>query len=204
MPSVVVDPSTVVALQQRQLDVTTQRTEPSRSRRPSPSPYAPLPTDRAGFEAFMREQERLRGTSGTRLNWNQQETLLIPRESLEPEPPPPNRQLYWVLAGGALLSAIVVLIVLLRTGDARQVRAIQLATNSAAQASTTLIATEPSGAELLQSGAVLGNTPLRVPRPASGDATFLVRMHGFESELVRLTPQSNPAIRVTLRPAAAK
>jgi hypothetical protein len=132
------------------------------------------------------------------LNWNQQETLLIPRESLEPEPRAAGRPMYWVLAGGALVAAIVAVVAILRSSETRPVKAIPL--NAAAVQASTLIASEPSGAELLQGGAVLGNTPLRVPRPVNGDATFLVRMPGFESQLVRVTPQSNPAIRIMLIP----
>jgi hypothetical protein len=66
----------------------------------------------------------------------------------------------------------------------------------------TVIATEPSGAELLLDGAVVGNTPLEVVRPQQGqnEHTYVVRLRGFAQELVRLSPDSQPAIRVTLTP----
>ncbi|HTU57577.1 MAG TPA: PEGA domain-containing protein, partial [Polyangiales bacterium] len=72
----------------------------------------------------------------------------------------------------------------------------------AASGNATVIATEPSGAELLLDGAVVGNTPLEVVRPprGQGEHTYVLRLRGFTQELVRLNAESQPAIRVTLTP----
>jgi hypothetical protein len=67
---------------------------------------------------------------------------------------------------------------------------------------STVIASEPSGAELLIDGTIVGNTPVKVERPQPGgaDLTYTIRMRGFMQESVRLGAKSQPAIRVTLRP----
>jgi hypothetical protein len=85
------------------------------------------------------------------------------------------------------------------------VRVVPISSTSSVEATavpTTLIATEPSGAELLLGGAVLGNTPVAVARPVQNDETYFLRMRGFESQLVRISPQSGEAIRVTMVPLA--
>ena len=171
-----------------------------------PSGYQPLPSDPAAFEKLMREQAAARGS---RLNWKQQATLVIPRESLEA---PEDRRLIntklvvAVIAGAAAVALLSLGISQLGdrdVGNAQQV--VTDTSTSAAQAATgtsTVIATEPSGAELLLDGAVVGNTPLEVVRPVQGQGehTYTVRLRGFNQELVRLRPDSQPAIRVTLTP----
>jgi hypothetical protein len=66
---------------------------------------------------------------------------------------------------------------------------------------TTLIATEPNGAELILNGAVIGNTPYEVERPAQGEAMYTIRFPGFEPQMVRVTSTTRDAIHVTLVPA---
>jgi hypothetical protein len=74
--------------------------------------------------------------------------------------------------------------------------------DQAAHASTRVVATEllsnPSGAEVVVAGAVVGNTPVRVAR-GDQDTDYLVRMSGYEPQLVRVNAVSPPSILVTLK-----
>jgi hypothetical protein len=168
------------------------------------SGYQPLPSDPAAFEQFMRDQAAARGS---RLNWKQQATLVIPRETLEvPEERPfisPK------LAGGFFVVAAATALLVFgigQFGDRGGVRSATFDTSTSAAhnaaGGVTVIATEPSGAELLLDGAVVGNTPLEVVRPQLGqpELTYVVRLRGFTQELVRLSQDSQTAIRVTLTP----
>jgi hypothetical protein len=171
----------------------------------SPSGYQPLPSDPAAFEQLMRDQAAARGS---RLNWKQQATLVIPRESLElPEErrfinPKVVFGFVAASAAGALL-----MLVISQFGD-QGPAGLRVATDTstsaahAAAGNATVIATEPSGAELLLDGAVVGNAPLEVVRPprGAGEHTYVVRLRGFTQELVRLHADSQTAIRVTLTP----
>ena len=183
---------------------------PSGPARPS---YEPLPRDRAGFEAFMRQRAAEAEANGSRPNWKEQETLLIPREALVEETSFGRNLLERLpLVLGALLAIALVAGATMwlkqRTTDTNAVRSIPISENAspaqpgAAGAEMTTIATEPSGAELLLGGAVLGNTPVEVTRPRHGDETYFLRMRGFESQLVRVSPHSGSAIRVMLLPAS--
>ena len=183
--------------------------EPSQVRRSAVplSRYEPLPSDPAAFERLMRERSAQRGQPGqpaSRLNWNQQETLLIPRESLRAVPSGPlaKRSVLWAVAGAVVAVAVIGTVLMLRSASSssKALRAVPLSTNTATQADNTLIATEPTGAELLQSGAVLGNTPLEVRRPKSGEITYVVRLQGYEAESLVISPSSKPTVRVSLRP----
>jgi hypothetical protein len=170
----------------------------------APSSYQPLPSDPAAFEQLMREQAAARGS---RLNWKQQATLVIPRESLEL---PEERRFInpKVVFGFLAASAAGALLMLGISQFGDQGGAQRVATDTstsaahAAAGSVTVIATEPSGAELLLDGAVIGNTPLEVVRPSRGQAehTYVVRLRGFTQEHVRLGSDSQSAIRVTLTP----
>jgi hypothetical protein len=172
------------------------QTQPPPPRRFSqPGPYVPLPADKSGFEAFMREQARANGATGSRLNWNQQETLLIPKDDIGSGPRAvlDAKNVRWAFAGAGLVAVIVGAISVFHGTPIQSVKL---------KPAITVIATEPSGAELVQGGAVLGNTPMEVPRPSAGFSEFSVRMAGFQPETVRLSPQSKEAIRLTLTPAA--
>jgi len=183
--------------------------EPSQVRRSAAplSRYEPLPSDPAAFERLMRERAGARGAPGSRLNWNQQETLLIPRESLRAAPRGPfaNRSVLWGVAAAVVVVAIAATVLLVRSVPSadKAMRAVPLSTSTAAltQAESTVITTEPAGAELLQTGAVLGNTPLEVRRPKSGEIGYTVRLSGYQPESVVVTPGSKPTIRLVLRPA---
>ena len=72
----------------------------------------------------------------------------------------------------------------------------------AAFASSTQIISEPAGAEIVYRGAVVANTPARVPRPGY-ESDFLVRLKGYESQLVRLGPHSGTSIHIVLEPSRA-
>jgi hypothetical protein len=160
----------------------------------------------------MRQRAAEAEANGARPNWKEQETLLIPRESLEEELAPASglmERLPWLF--GAVLAVAMIAAatfwVKQRTTDTNAVRSIPISNNVPSERAvtsaspTTLIATEPSGAELLLGGAVLGNTPVEVARPQQGDETYFLRMRGFESQLVRVSPHSGSAIRVMLLPS---
>jgi len=167
------------------------------------SGYQPLPSDPAAFEQLMREQAAARGS---RLNWKQQATLVIPRESLEL---PEERRfinpkvVFGFLAASAAGALLMLGISQFSGQDAGKRVATDTSTSAASASGTaTVIATEPSGAELLLDGAVVGNTPLEVARPprGQGEHTYVVRLRGFTQELIRLNSESQAAIRVTLSP----
>jgi hypothetical protein len=180
----------------------------------SPSQYEPLPRDRAGFDAFMEQRAAEARASGGRVHWKDQETLLVSRESLLPRSPMlrvarfDRIRLMPVVAVLALvLIGLVTFWLRRQANETPGVRSVPISSTTGAVEApavpTTLIATEPSGAELLSGGAVLGNTPVAVARPVSREETYFLRMRGFESQLVRISPQSGEAIRVTMVPLAA-
>jgi hypothetical protein len=180
----------------------------------SPSQYEPLPRDRAGFNAFMEQRAAEARASGGRVHWKDQETLLVPRESLLPKSPMLRAARLDKIRMMPLLAVLALVLIGLGTFWLRRqakepplVRAVPISSTignvEAPAVPTTLIATEPSGAELLSGGAVLGNTPVAVARPASSEETYFLRMRGFESQLVRISPQSGDAIRVTMVPLSA-
>jgi PEGA domain len=178
--------------------------------RPSEPVVQPLPGSRVSYEAFMREVASAR--------------------VLDPELAPavadadarvgaarPNfvRVASWVVTGSMAVVALIWVGRKVTERDALEMAMpaelaaapVQVAREEkrAIAAPVTLIMSEPAGAEVILGGAVLGNTPLEVPRPA-GDELFLVRLAGFEPQLVRLTAGSRDAVRVTLaaitKPAA--
>jgi hypothetical protein len=65
----------------------------------------------------------------------------------------------------------------------------------------TELRTEPAGAEVIVSGAVVGNTPVRVARE-SADVEYTLRLAGYEPQLVRVGANSPATIKVTLQPKA--
>jgi hypothetical protein len=74
------------------------------------------------------------------------------------------------------------------------------ATSGAVRA--TELRSEPLGAEVVASGAVVGNTPVRVAR-GDADVEYTLRMPGYEPQLVRVGANSPATIHVTLQPKAA-
>lgn len=63
------------------------------------------------------------------------------------------------------------------------------------------LASEPSGAEVVVRGAVIGNTPMHVSR-AAHEALYLLRHRGYHPQLVRVSAQSGERVVVALRPVA--
>lgn len=62
-----------------------------------------------------------------------------------------------------------------------------------------VVDSQPSGAEVVSDGAVIGNTPFRVVRPAQGEErALLLRFSGYESAPLALTSESPSEIRVAL------
>jgi predicted Ser/Thr protein kinase len=66
------------------------------------------------------------------------------------------------------------------------------------------VSSEPAGAEVLLDGAVLGTTPVRIPRPTSGERTVVVRMRGYEEARVMVSALSDETLRVALRRASGR
>lgn len=68
-----------------------------------------------------------------------------------------------------------------------------------ASANLTAIISEPANAEIVVGGAVVGTTPAQVVR---GDkpADYLLRKTGYESQLVRVSPNSPKSVTITLHP----
>ncbi len=60
------------------------------------------------------------------------------------------------------------------------------------------IASEPSGAEVLIDGAVLGTTPLRIPRPATGERTVVLRLRGYDESRLMVSAVSSEHMDITL------
>lgn len=197
--------------------------------KPEPSSYVPLPRDRDAYEAFLRSAAgEHAGAPRARPSWAQQETALIPRDVLQPSfEDEPERGFFrgpWfrgVLGVVLIVVSAAVLWWVLREDRAAQSRPadtappVQLASPvqttpapTTVGRAITLIATEPSGAELLLDNAVIGNTPFEVERPAQGEVLYMVRMRNFEHQMVRVTSATHDAIHITLvpveRPAAGK
>ncbi len=63
---------------------------------------------------------------------------------------------------------------------------------------TTELTSVPANAEILRAGAIVANTPARIARPST-EADFLVRLDGYEAQLVRIGPTSPEHLTVKLR-----
>lgn len=204
LPPVIVEPALP--------GVQTQRADPSQPRLSSLSSlsaYQPLPSDRESYEAFIRSQQA-RGDGVRSLpEWRDQETQLISRALLQRKASPLARA--GRMAGSRLVTALAALALaggfwlwhVRKADDALDV-AIEAPSPTApppsaaaVAAPSTLIVTEPPGAEIVLGGAVVGNTPAEVPRP-DAEELCLLRLSGFEPQLVRLSPRSGAVIRIAL------
>lgn len=211
--TVVVDPS--LSWPPRPAAAAAPRTPPRAA--PRSSSYVPLPRDREAYEAFLRSAAAdSGGPSRARPSWAQQETALIPREALEPLPEETTGDVSlwrnnWFRSS---LGAVCIVIGALGFGwSLRDETAHSPSQNPASTVATpvdpaspptdvplTLISTEPSGAELLVGGAVIGNTPLEVRRPGQGEELYLLRLRGFEPQMVKVSRHSREAMHITLAP----
>jgi serine/threonine-protein kinase len=63
------------------------------------------------------------------------------------------------------------------------------------------VASDPPGAEVFQDGALLGATPLSVPRPTTGTVDMELKLEGYRSSLMRLTSSSPERIMASLERA---
>jgi hypothetical protein len=72
------------------------------------------------------------------------------------------------------------------------------ASHTTAIAPMVTVRSVPDGAEIVFRGAVIANTPARVPRPTY-PALYLLRRSGYHPQLVRVSPQSGDVV-VDLKP----
>ncbi|MCB9597206.1 MAG: serine/threonine protein kinase [Sandaracinaceae bacterium] len=63
---------------------------------------------------------------------------------------------------------------------------------------TVTIGSEPQGAEVLLDGVMVGNTPVDLPRPATGTQTVALRLRGYEESTVQISPQTGDSLSLTL------
>jgi hypothetical protein len=231
MPSPLPASSNPPALETSTVVVDPSLSWPPRPAAPKPvqrsSSYVPLPRDREAYEAFLRSAAGGEGPPArARPIWAQQETALIPRESLEQFAEADHnvsrrKWLRGAIGIGFIALSAPVIFWLFSMPD-RQLLAVPVTTHNAATSPQppaapapqseaaiksvelarpmTLVSTEPSGAEMLMGGAVIGNTPLEVTRPAQGEELYLLRLRGFESQMVKLTAQSRDTMHITLLP----
>lgn len=185
--------------------------------RQGPAGYVPLPRDREAYEAFLRSAAGEHGgPPRARPSWAQQETALIPRDALEPPSYEEDgaEPAAWPTARTRALVGVVLIALSVGVGwwifegqppppkvSTPLVLGPSAPEQTLATRLTTLIATEPRGAELLLDRAVIGNTPLEVGRPAEGESLYVIRFPGFEEQLVRITSTTRDAIYITLTPA---
>jgi serine/threonine-protein kinase len=69
---------------------------------------------------------------------------------------------------------------------------------------TVTIESVPPGAEVLLDGAIVGRTPLVVPRPTSGEREVVVRLRGYDESRVVMLPTSGSSVSVTLARGAPR
>jgi len=65
----------------------------------------------------------------------------------------------------------------------------------------TEFVTNPPGAEIVLRGALIANTPARITRPPY-ESLYLVRLHGYQPQLVALSMHSPDTIHIDLQPIA--
>jgi serine/threonine-protein kinase len=72
----------------------------------------------------------------------------------------------------------------------------------AAAPASVEINSDPPGADVLIDDALIGTTPVRVPRPTDGERTVAVHMRGYDDARVILTSMSDPSLSVALHRAS--
>ncbi len=65
------------------------------------------------------------------------------------------------------------------------------------------IVSEPVGAEVLLDGVMVGNTPVELPRPATGTQTVTLRLRDHREGTVQISPQTGDTVSLTLEPTPA-
>ena len=60
------------------------------------------------------------------------------------------------------------------------------------------IESDPPNADVLLDGAIVGRTPVLVPRPATGEREVVVRLRGYEDSRVMVMPTTGATLPVTL------
>jgi hypothetical protein len=68
-------------------------------------------------------------------------------------------------------------------------------------ATAVRIESDPPGADVLIDGALIGQTPLSVPRPSVGERAILVRQRGFSDARVLVLPTTDAVVSVALERA---
>jgi eukaryotic-like serine/threonine-protein kinase len=142
----------------------------------------------------------------------------------QPELPVARRWPYYV-AGGLALASAVALVLLLRAGGesvsspalpAAGAPPLPAAPPSAAVSAplpyapappadngTVSLQTEPSGAEIVIEGAVVGHTPAVLPRPERGERTVELRLAGYARATAKLGENTPATLQIALKRGAA-
>ena len=90
-------------------------------------------------------------------------------------------------------------------GAAPDAAALARAPDASAADGLVHIVSLPAGAQVLVAGAIIGNTPARLPIPESGEQREVeVRMVGFETQVLRLTSESPSSVEVELVPSVER
>jgi serine/threonine-protein kinase len=66
-----------------------------------------------------------------------------------------------------------------------------------------VVDSDPSGVTVVMDGAIVGSTPVRLPRPRSGQRSLELRHDGYQRQRVDIDAQSPAVLRVTLRKRVA-
>jgi eukaryotic-like serine/threonine-protein kinase len=141
-------------------------------------------------------------------------------ELVVPAVPPSASRLRWAVLAATVV--IVVGVIALSTGDADSARHDKTKPAAAVAEPKPLVApvpqdvptehetakptvvrtieigSEPSGAEVFHDGALLGATPLSLPRPTDGALDLQIKLTGFEPLLMRVTSTSPARIVASL------
>jgi predicted Ser/Thr protein kinase len=67
-----------------------------------------------------------------------------------------------------------------------------------AQESLVAISSDPPGAEVLLDGVMVGNTPVDVPRPATGTQMITLRLRDHEQQQIQISSNTGSSVSITL------
>jgi hypothetical protein len=184
-----------------------------------PPPIIPAPTIHISPEISIPTRREIRLPQPSAAQFSAEA-----RPTLEPAPPPTPipmpmptpivtppvrvraapRRLTLALAVVAVVSIVVIAaLTTVTTPEASVAHAPDVAAPPAEidVGPATNIVTNPPGAEIILRGALVANSPARIARP-SYESLYLLRLRGYQPQLVALSPHSPDSIRIDLQPIA--